>query len=631
MSTRYRQSWRALSVVVITAVAVGSRTAAVQPSDRVTVFIAPGSHFDLGFTAPLSEVREARVRILDLALDAAERDPAFVWFEEAGWTIETWLDRYRCDPARIERLRSAVMRGQIGVGATLLSPHAAAFPEALPLLTIHLDRVERELGRRPSVAVLNDVPSVAEAMVDALSEAGVRYLLMGANMSFTPPLPASLVRRPFYWESARGRRVLTFVDPDGFTTGFSRWGLPPDCARFFNPAHFPSELDDDAVIERGVRSGLALFGPEDAVILVQHALDNWDTRCARRLPSALRRWNDRNKDIRLVLANPESYFRELEARHGGRLPVRRGEWGGDWDIIRASEPVWTWRLRQVLLALPFDAPHADRVRLVGALDHNVGLGPRWVDGMPEQRALQHVGDVAALYRRVVYATLGDAGLTALPPALHRPATKAPATEWPNLVGDLSRAVRVRAGPGFLYELVTKSAPTAPVPVHVEADDCRLLARTRLDRIALERSAGREYRAVIEVRLRARSQSLTMAPEGSASARAGVWLRGEVPRKVVAPEGVRIAGPSVDVTARGPLLLAWALAADADDPDVTWLQALALSHSVEGTIQGGRMRKPFARLYPGEPTTVDFELALDRRHCAAAQHRLLRSLRSAGRR
>src|ERR1019366_10396981 len=99
------------------------------------------------------------------------------------------------------------------VGATLLSPYAAAFPDALHLLTLHLDRIQRELGRRPAVSVVNDVPAVPEALVDALAAAGIKYLLMGPNLVFSGPLPLAVTRDPFYWESANGARVLVSMDP----------------------------------------------------------------------------------------------------------------------------------------------------------------------------------------------------------------------------------------------------------------------------------------------------------------------------------------------------------------------------------------------------------------------------------
>ncbi len=68
---------------------------------------------------------------------------------------------------------------------------------------------------------------------------------------------------------------------------------------------------------------------------------------------------------------------------------------------------------------------------------------------------------------------------------------------------------------------------------------------------------------------------------------------------------------MNVRAVGPLLLAWTLAADPSDSGVTRLQALALIHAVEGDVRGGRLRRAFATLYPGESAVVEFELELDR--------------------
>ena len=251
-----------------------------------SVFIVPGSHLDLGFTAPISLVREQRIRILDQAIQAAQQDPGFVWFEEGGWTVEAWLDRYEGQVSKIAALRRLVISGRIGVGATLLSPHAAAFPQALRLLTLHLDRVQRELGVRPTVAVINDVPALPEAMVDALAAAGIRYLLGAPNLVFSAPLPAYLAKQPFYWESSRGARVLVYLDTDGYTSASSTWGLPPECATAMNPRRFPQSLGPDGIVARGVSDGLRNRGNNLPLLIVQDAYDNWDTQCARFLPTA---------------------------------------------------------------------------------------------------------------------------------------------------------------------------------------------------------------------------------------------------------------------------------------------------------------------------------------------------------
>jgi hypothetical protein len=586
----------------------GAGAQAPRPAD--TVFIMAGSHLDLGFTAPIGEVRQQRIQILDHAIEIAEHNPGFTWFEEGGWSVDAWLDRYRDDPRQIARLRALVRNGRIGVGATLLSPYASAFPEALHLLTLHLNRVERELGRRPTVAVVNDVPAVPEALVDALAAAGIHYLLMGPNLSFSAPLPAELTRDPFYWQSARGARVLVAMDPGGYSTALTAWLLPPACVRFFDPARFPRTISDDSILSLGV--GRQLRTGTFPLAIIQHAMDNGEPYCAQDLAAAARRWNQRRTRTTLVAGNPEVYFQHLESRFGMRLRTLHGEWGGDWDLLRASEPVWTWRLRTAIRALNPVSPRELQIAAVMATDHNVGLGPRWLDGVPSTTARQHIAAVAELYRHVVGSALGSAALSSVPAPMTPPARGEWPGTWREVVGERNDAARVRAGPAFIYPFVTENAPTVATPMNVTADQQRLLIHTEIDRNAMERQLGPRYQAVIEVKLRAAIEKVTIAPESSASARAGRWLLGRPSVRIVAPEGVRVTGPGWTFHAYGPLISGWTLVRDPQDAGVTRLQALVLVHAVEGTISGGqKLRLPFADAYPGEPAVPAFDLELRR--------------------
>ena len=576
-----------------------------------TVFVVPGSHLDLGFTAPFDAVRMQRIANLDRAIDRAERDPGFVWFEEGGWAVDAWLDQYRAEPRQIARLRALVQRRQIGVGATLLSPYAAAFPEALGLLTLHLDRIQQELGRRPTVAVINDVPAVPEALIDALAAAGIRYLLMGPNLTFSAPLPARVTNDPFYWASASGARLLVAIEPDGYQAGLNRWLLPPDCIRTLDPGHFGS-LSDDSILSLGVAVQLKHRTGSLPLSIVQHSLDNSGPECVANLAAAANRWNQRAHVARLVVATPEVYFQHVEARFARQLVVRHGEWGGDWDLLRASEPVWSWRLRQAIHAISTGSSRALRIAAVTATDHNMGLGPRWLDGLPAATARQHIAGVLDVYRRVVAGGLGRAGLTAVPPAIPAPAAGAWPATWRAIVGDRNQAVRLRAGPAFIYPFVSDSAPVVPLAIAVSADARRLVIHTAIDRVRLEQQLGARYQAVIEVTLHAPLGAIRMAPEHSTSGRAGRWLMGTAAERVVAPEGVRIVGPGWTINAHGPLLIGWTLRADPHDRSLTRLQALAVVHAVEGTVDGGRtMRLPFAEMYPGEPAAPVFDLELVR--------------------
>ncbi|MGH7583276.1 MAG: hypothetical protein ACREL5_08645 [Gemmatimonadales bacterium] len=574
-----------------------------------TVFVVPGSHLDLGFTAPLTTVRDERIRIIDRAIDLAHADPGFVWFEEGGWTVEAWLDHYHGDPMHIAQLRTLVRQGRIGVGATLLSPYAAAFPGALHLLTMHLDRIQRELGRRPTVAVVNDVPAVPEALIDALAAAGIHYLLMGTNLSFSAPLPASVTQDPFYWQTARGNRVLVAIDPHGYTTGLTNWLLPPDCVRAMDPRHFAG-TSDEQILAFGVGGQLKALTTTEPLTIIEDELDNADPSCVAHLDDAAHTWNLRQNVARLVPALPDEFFRHLEARRRDQLAVRRGEWGGEWDLLRMSEPVWSWRLRRAIAAIKPTTPADLKLAAVAVTDHNVGLGPRWIDGLPANAAEQHIADVAQLYRRVVSGLLGRAALTSVPAPLPQPrSTRWPAA-WARIVGTPPGVARVRAGPAFLYPFVADTAAVANVPVGVAADDSRLLVRTVIDRALLERSLGPRYQAVIEITLRAPMSSVKLAPLDSPDAIAGRWLLGSPWQKVIAPSGVRVAGPGWAFTAHSPLLIAWTLTRDPTDPSLTRLQALAVVNAVRGVVAGGALQLPIPQMYPGEPVAPTFELELD---------------------
>ncbi len=595
---------------VLVALAPGRATAQRAIAD--TVFVVPGSHLDVGFTAPIATVRARRIAIIDAAIAAAQRDPSFVWFEEGGWSVEAWLDHYHDQPARIAALRTLVRQHRFGIGATMLSAYAAGFPEVLPLLTMHLDRVERELGVRPSVAVVNDVPAIPEAYVDMLAAAGIHDLLMAPNLVFSAPLPGTLTQSPFYWQTAHGSRVLVALDTNGYSAAVTRWWLPPECARALEPQEFPANASNGSILATGITNELRLHATFTPLGVIQQALDNGTPECAELLPAALRAWNNYSTTSRLIASTPAIYFGHLSTRLGAQLPTRRGEWGADWDLLRMSEPVWSWRLREAMARVTSRSPHDLQLAAVTVADHNVGLGPRWMDGVTAADARAHVAQVAALYRDVVQRTGGTAALTAVPDPLHvRDAPAWPAA-WQAITGSRNGVARVRAGDAFLFPFVQANAAVESMPIQVTADADHLLIHTRIDRIALEQQLGARYQATIEVALHAPMSALRIAPDSSADGRAGRWLLGSPPSHVVAPEGVRVDGPGWAVHAHGPLLIGWSLTPDARDPQVTWLQALAVVHAVEGKVTGGQpLRLTFAQAYPGEPATPAFDLELDR--------------------
>ena len=578
------------------------RSAAQVPAGIETIFIVPGSHLDVGFTDTPSRVRDERIRSIENAVRAAERDPEFRWFEEGGWSLNAWLQQHGRDERRMARVRTLFRTGQFGVGASWVNPHAAAFPEAMGLLTLHVGDLDHRFGYRPSVAVLNDPPSYPEALADVFAAAGIRYLLVGANMFVSRPLPANLVRTPFWWETAHGNRILVYIDSDSYTAGFANWGLGPRCARLMNPKRFPTGRSDIETMEDGILTELRLMQNRYDAVIVQQAFDNWGIDCAVELPDAVKRWNNSGKTPKLVIAEPQTYFRHIEERYGATLPVYRGEWGGQWDDIRAISPVWTWRLREAARALSATASLEARVALATALDHNLAGGAGHPDN--ERKCRAHSQETAEIFGRAVALILGSDQRNAVPttPPLDSPVP--PPSFSKALVS--GRSVRFRTGPLGIAPFVNADAPEIDASVSVGSRLGRLAVRASVDR----RKVADAFKIVIEVPIRGNRKGFRLAPEGSDDAIANRWLAGEPPF-VIAPHGVRVIGSEFSVSIVSPLILAWTLEPDLNDSQVTWLQGLVAWQATACDDHGKKKPLPFETLNPGEPAIlpVQVEIAL----------------------
>lgn len=585
--------------------------AAPLVADLETIYVVPGSHLDVGFTDTPSAVREKRIRTLDDAIDAAQADPDFRWNEEGAWVFDAWLEEHRGDEARIAVVKKLLQEGRFYVGATYVNPHAAIFPESLELLTVHLDRIEKEFGVRPRTAIVNDVPSLPEAIVDALSARGVRFLLVGANMAFTPPLPKELCRSPFWWESSAGGRLLVVIDPDSYTAAYTKWGIDPDCARFFNAEEFPRNRGPMETMESGIeRMRKELDASLDAVV-IQHAFDNWDAGGAKKLPGFATRWNAAGKTPRIVVATAEEYFEHVEKTLGERIPVRRGEWGGDWDSGRAACPVWTWRLRKAARALTADAPYEARAALATTMDHGMTLGGGWPEMFTEVQTRDHARECADFFEEAVRRGLGGQAVGAAP-AERIPPERGPVPEaWKQVLADVEKPARLRAGRFWLAPFVVEDAPEMEVPIEWGVVDSRLLLATTIDRAKLPDEEGAGVAVVLEFTLLADPRVVRLAPSGSPSAVEGKWLRGAHPPFVVAPGELAVLGLPKHLRVRAPLVFSWAVVADKADPRRAWLQGLVLRQSTLCVLKGGEKKTlPFEELYPGEPSMLPIEVEIE---------------------
>lgn len=608
--------------IIIAVFGTGIFFAASAVAEIKTVYIAPMSHNDIGFTAPPRAVAEGAARRVAQALDFARKDPGYVWNVEVFWELDQWLapeaqpglaPRTGEDRASALHAPSAqdlrefldlVRQGRFGIGASYMNPHTSLMSAwALD----QLFRVPAEWamshGLKLDWAAINDVPGHPGDLPKFAAANGVRHLLLGVNQGFSKPLPPEVCNTPFWWESPDGSRVLTWIAKGAYTEAWNECGIDPGTARFFNPKEF-TQKEPLEIIRHGMRKLQEDFRqrayPYDAAV-VMHAFDNWDAGAAARLPEAVRLWNESGGEPKLVIATPGHFFRHIETRYGAQLPIRRGGFGGQWEMIRAGAPTAMARAREreaQLLRAGRTPAVEDIRRLLVYWEHTWALNTPWPGHLTRAEAVEHnhqqfemVADWP-LPQAPSIPPLNNQHST--PDAQHM--TKADAVLRPN-------ALYVTGGLHMDGSAFTTWKGLKPLPGEVSVASVAermpsggIRCRHRIDRRKLSDPAHvvwawklSEAEAGEPVVVQTASGTMRWPDDG---------LCGYAPSHWVAPWGFTIG--STRFTTSGPFVFARL----ADRPN--WLLCYVLSNARSATFKGGQKGPmAFEEVYPGEEPECEF--------------------------
>ena len=596
---------RALLLLACAAAVASPAVADPPPAALETIVVVPGSHLDVGFTAPPSVVRAKRVATLDAAIEAAEKDPDFRWTEECGYVVHAWLEARGGDPARVVRLAKLVKEKRIGLGACWVNAHAALFPEALPLLFAWHDEAERALGRRPDDAFVNDGPSVPQALVDAAAEAGVRWFLCGPNLTFSPPLPEGLIGD---WdrETTHGGKVRFTVDPDSYTSAFTRWGIDPVTARFFGPDG--EKGPEGAALTRAridamARTTYRLHG----AVTIQQAFDNWGVEAAVRLPAFVRSWTG-PPQIHLATAA------EITWTSMHPIPPLYGEWDGQWEEVRAQVPQWTARLRIAAKNMGPKETLERKLALATTMDHTGAMGPPWPGLLTEEEAVQHNEEWQGIFKAGIGPTEDRRALAMLSGTNELRIEEGTKRSQKSPAGvdaaTLDPAVR-RGAHSLSGEWFPADSPIARSKTGIEGDETSVTLWARVDRAVIP---GDDEGIVVvgwDVPLTAARKDVTLVPlDPDGVARRTKRLLGRDPDTWIAPDGVELRGPGFTLAATSSHAFSWRLV---ERDGKARLQAMLVRQSRKCEFKGGAVKVlPFDVLYPGEPRFLDAELVLSTR-------------------
>ena len=295
-------------------------TVSVRPVPRLTVYIVPHSHTDIGYTHLQPEVEQRQVENLAKGMAIAEKTASypegarFVWNVEVLWAADLFLQRM--EAPRRAAFDKAVKSGQVGLNGLYLNVLSGlARPEELVQTARFATRLSERLGVKIDTAMISDIPGHTWGLVPALAQAGIRYLSTSPN--FFDRIGTTQVAsadQPFWWVGPSGReKVLTWNTWMGYALSHT-WNAK------LTDAHVAEYLDHLEQVRY----------PYDITYIRWSGLgDNSEPEPG--ICEFVRDWNARYRWPRFVISDQHAPFAALEERYGDRIPTRRGDWTPYWE------------------------------------------------------------------------------------------------------------------------------------------------------------------------------------------------------------------------------------------------------------------------------------------------------------
>lgn len=310
----------------------------VPGARKWTVCFFPHSHLDIGYTHRQDDVMKLQWRILERALDLAERTQNYPdgaryrWNTEATWAIIAYLDKY-AGTEKATRLIKAIRNGTINVDMGLGSI-LTGISRQEELMHIFDDghRISKDLGVELNTAMMSDVPGQVWGLATSMAKNGVKYFSPGPN--YVPfygkigndraaALHIKWGDRPFYWQSQSGAdKVLVWQAGRGYSW-FHGWlanrigvcGLEPIWS-------YLTELETDEFPYNTCYLRYTVHG------------DNGPPDVS--MPDVIREWNERYDSPQFRIATAKEFFTDFEARYGHELPTYGGDMTPTWEDGAAS-------------------------------------------------------------------------------------------------------------------------------------------------------------------------------------------------------------------------------------------------------------------------------------------------------
>lgn len=308
---------------------LGSQEVVVPAFQKMTVYILPHSHTDIGYTEIQTDIEEKQVNNLLAGMEAARRTAEypegarFVWNVEVLWAADLYLRRL--DGEQREAFFEAVRRGEVALcGMYLNELTGLCRPEELVRLFRMATQLREQTGMPLDTVMISDVPGLTWGTVPAMAAAGLKYLSTAPN--YFDRIGNILVEwenRPFWWRGPDAdSRVLVWIPFWGYAMSHRYGKMSKQLVEDFQEGLAKRDYPYDIAYVRW--AGHGDNGVPDPAIC-----------------DFVREWSEQYAWPRFVISSAHTAFQAFEERYGGELPEVRGDWTPYWEDGAGSSALET--------------------------------------------------------------------------------------------------------------------------------------------------------------------------------------------------------------------------------------------------------------------------------------------------
>ena len=313
---------------------LAEQTVTVKPARKLTVYILPHSHTDIGYTEIQTDIEKKQVNNLLQGIEFARKTAdypkgaRFVWNVEVLWAADLYLRRLNA--SQRADFFEAVKKGQVALcGMYLNELTGLCRPEELLQLFRYSTKLADQCGVTIDSAMISDVPGYTWGTVPAMAQAGIKYFSTAPNyFDRIGTILREWENKPFYWVGPDGQsKVLVWIPfwgyamshrygqmspqlVDDFCDGLDKRGYPFDIAHVRWSGHGDNAVPDPAICE------------------------------------FVKDWNAKYAWPKFIISGTSEAFRALEQRYGDQLPRVRGDWTPYWEDGAGSSALETASNRQ---------------------------------------------------------------------------------------------------------------------------------------------------------------------------------------------------------------------------------------------------------------------------------------------